>query len=93
MNEGIDEGRKEAMKDSRKKGRNDRRKERRSKISKDEMKEGMKESSIVGKKVKAYLSFFVSQMEDGQIAHIQYEHDGTLLQEQQVWNICNSDTL
>lgn len=24
-------------------------------------------------------------MEDGQIAHIQYEHDGTLLQEQQVW--------
>lgn len=24
-------------------------------------------------------------MEDGQIAHIQYEHDGALLQEQQVW--------
>lgn len=24
------------------------------------------------------------QMEDGRIAHIQYEHDGTFLQEQQV---------
>lgn len=29
-------------------------------------------------------SHCVFQMEDGQIAHIQYEHDGTFLQEQQV---------